>query len=79
MSSVWQNGKEVAGDYETLKYLTNKWAMPPAVGEPIYSNSFWPLDTYKYGGRDPLFGKSGTEWRGISQDIPYNGDQSYEV
>ena len=78
LSSVWQNGKEVAGDYETLKYLTNKWAMPPAVGEPIYSNSFWPLDTYKYGGRDPLFGKSGTEWRGISQDIPYNGDQSYE-
>lgn len=78
LSSVWQNGKEVAGDYETLKYLTNKWAMPPAVGEPIYSNSFWPLDTYKYGGRDPLFGKSGTEWRGISQDIPYNGHQSYE-
>lgn len=79
LSSVWQNGKEVAGDYETLKYLTNKWAMPPAVGEPIYSNSFWPLDTYTYNGRDPLFGQSGTEWRGIDKfpGIPYNGDSFY--
>lgn len=79
LSSVWQKGKEVAGDYETLKYLTNKWAMPPAVGEPIYSNSFWPLDTYAYVGRDPLFGQSGTEWRGIDKlpGIPYNGDSFY--
>ena len=78
LSSVWQNGKEVAGDYETLKYLTNKWAAKPEDQVPIYSNSFWPLDTYKYDGRDPLFGQSGTEWRGISLDIPYNGHSSYE-
>lgn len=78
LSSVWQNGKEVAGDYETLKYLTNKWAAKPEDQVPIYSNSFWPLDTYKYDGRDPLFGQSGTEWRGISLEIPYNGDSSYE-
>lgn len=78
LSSVWQNGKEVAGDYETLKYLTNKWAAKPEDQVPIYSNSFWPLDTYKYDGRDPLFGQSGTEWRGISLKIPYNGHSSYE-
>lgn len=58
LDKVYKGETEVESNLSKMTYMQSAWARPPAVGAPMYSNNFWPMDAEQ--GKDPHAGKGKT-------------------